>query len=97
VRATFNQLFQTVNFANKLKKKVVDIIKGQFITVCFDGWTSKRHEKVSNFCIHCKGKMFYWSSTTVMHNNEAELTAALRQALEEIQRTGAHVVAVGSL
>jgi hypothetical protein len=87
---------QIQQYAQTLQTDLLNRLKNRIATVCVDGWTNVRHDKVNNIVIICDGIAYYWCSiTNSFEKNTAEWLAELiRPKLQEIMDQGVEVLAL---
>ncbi len=73
---------------------MVNFIDGGYITLCMDGWSSRRKEKSINFVVFCKKQLSFWKNTHVLHQSVAELSATIKACVESLETVGAHIIAI---
>lgn len=82
-------------YATTLRTDLLDRLRNRIATICVDGWTNVRHDKVNNIVILCDGTAYYWSSVTnTLEQNTAEWIADhIRPKIQELLDGDVEVVA----
>jgi hypothetical protein len=82
-------------YADKLRHELLAVLKNNIVTVCVDGWTNVRHDKVNNIVILCKGVAYYWGSitNTLEKNTSTWIAEHLHPKFDEMIQQGIEIVA----
>jgi hypothetical protein len=81
-----------VDFAGRLRQRLAERLKGQFVTIAVDG--GKVHKKLQTVSVLMGGNAYFLKSTKVLHNDHQTILDVVVDAQGTLESAGAIICAI---